>query len=220
MESTAIQNQELPGWIRWLTTFLGGCLMIGASGILYCPPTKFSKEFDKGVVVKIILESSDITTPFLSIFLAGLALAVFGINGMRFAKITAAGVTAETSNPTTAASNFYKAPSEERPESEVTIDAKTSPEPNELPAGSLESNDGGKYAVYSLNQVPSSVIQDAFQNWPGEDRQPEDLSGFEFATRKTGRGNHPWTIKFKGRKAVTVKYGGHGKTSATVVHGE
>jgi len=185
--------------------------------MLYCPPEKVSRELDgKGTVIKVLLESTDVTTPFLSIFLAGVALVVFGINGIRFAKITAAGVSAEAPDATAAATNYYKAPSEDRPQNEVKVEEKESPDPTDVPAGYLEAEDGGKYAVFKLNEVPSSVIADALASWPKDDSKPEDLSGFEFATRKTGKGNHPWTLKFKGKKAVIVSYGGFAKAGPTV----
>lgn len=221
MNTPAHPNQDLPTWLRWLSSLLGVGLSIGSLVMLYCPPEKASRELDgKGTVIKVLLESTDVTTPFLSIFLAGVALVVFGINGIRFAKITAAGVSAEAPDATAAATNYYKAPSEDRPQTEVQVAEKESPDPTDVPAGYLEAEDGGKYAVYKLNEVPSSVITDALASWPTEDSKPEDLSGFEFATRKTGKGNHPWTLKFKGKKAVIVSYGGFAKPGATVSHPE
>jgi len=61
-----------------------------------------------------------------------------------------------------------------------------------------------------------SVLTDALLKWPPDIKKPDDLSAFEFATRKTGKGNHPWTIKFKGRKAIIVSYGGYRKDEASV----
>lgn len=217
MNTSARHNQDLPTWLRWLSSILGIGLSVGSLAMLYCPPEKVSRELDgKGTVIKVLLESTDVTTPFLSIFLAGMALVVFGINGIRFAKITAAGVSAEAPDATAAATTYYKAPSEDRPQTEVKVEEKESPDPTDVPTGYLEAEDGGKYAIYKLNEVPSSVISDALASWPKEDSKPEDLSGFEFATRKTGKGNHPWTLKFKGKKAVIVSYGGFAKLGATV----
>lgn len=217
MSTSQPHNQELPGWLRWLSALIGIALSIGAFALLFCPPEKASRELDsKNNVVKIVLETIDVTTPFLAIFLAGFALLVFAINGLRFAKISAAGVSAEAPDAAAAAKGYYDAPSDERPKAEVTVQDKESPEPSEVPTGYLEAEDG-RYAVYKLNELPTSVISDALAAWPEGDTKPEDLGSFEFATRKTGKGNHPWTLKFKGKKAVVVSYGGYGKAGATVV---
>jgi len=129
--------------------------------------------------------------------------------------LSAAGVSAEAPDAAAVAKGYYGAPSEDRPRAEVTVQDKESPEPSEVPTGYLDAEDG-RYAVYKLNELPISVITDALASWPEGDNKPEDLSSFEFATRKTGKGNHPWTIKFKGKKAVIVSYGGYGKVGATV----
>lgn len=216
MSNPQPHNQELPSWLRWISGLIGIALSIGAFALMFGPPEKAIRELDgKNNVVKIVLESTDVTTPFLAIFLAGFALLVFAINGLRFAKISAAGVSAEAPDAAAAAKGYYDAPSDERPKAEVTVQDKESPEPSEVPTGYLEAEDG-KYAVYKLNELPTSVISDALASWPVGDTKPEDLGGFEFATRKTGKGNHPWTLKFKGKKAVVVSYGGYGKAGATV----
>lgn len=216
MNSFQSNNQELPDWLRYLSAIVGAAIIFGAVALLFCPPERVSRELSgSNTVVKVVLETADVTTPFLVVFLAGFALLVFAINGLRFAKISAAGLSAEAPDAATAAKGYYEAPSEDRPKNEVTVQDKESPEPSEVPTGYLEAEDG-KYAVYKLNELPMAVITDALALWPEGATKPEDLNSFEFATRKTGKGNHPWTIKFKGKKAVVVSYGGQGKGKATV----
>ena len=218
MSATELNSQEIPDWIRCISAVFGLAMISGAFALLFSPPEKAVRELDgANAVVKTVLETADVTTPFLVIFLSGFALLVFAINGLRFAKISAAGLSAEVPDVAAAAKGYYEAPSEDRPSAEVTVEHKDSPEPSEVPTGYLEAEDG-KYAVYKLNELPASVITDALASWPESDSKPEDLSSFEFATRKTGKGNHPWTLKFKGKKAVIVSYGGQGKAVATVVH--
>jgi len=217
MSNSQLNNQKLPNWLRYLSALIGIAIIVGAFALLFCPPEKASRELDgTNTVVKVVLQTADVTTPFLVVFLAGFALLVFAINGLRFAKISAAGVSAEAPDAATAARGYYQAPSEDRQKTEVTVQGKESPEPSELPTGYLEAEDG-KYAVYKLNELPTSVITDALTSWPQGYTKPEYLSSFEFATRKTGKGNHPWTLKFKGQKAVVVSYGGQGKVIPTVV---
>lgn len=216
MTNSEPNNHELQKGLRWLSGIIGISIIFAAFTLLFFPPERASRELDgSNIVVKVVLETADVTTPFLLIFLAGFALLVFAINGFRFAKISAAGVSAEAPDTAAAAKGYYEAPSEDRPKTEVTVEDKESPEPSEVPTGYLEAEDG-KYAVYRLNELPTSVILDALALWPPGDTEPGDLSGFEFATRKTGKGNHPWTLKFKGKKAVVVSYGGQGKAGATV----
>jgi hypothetical protein len=61
LAAQAHHNQELPTWLRWLSSLLGIGLSLGALTMLYCPPEKVSHELDgKGTVVKILLESADV----------------------------------------------------------------------------------------------------------------------------------------------------------------
>ena len=220
MSNSQLNNQELPNRLRCLSAVIGTAIIAGAIVLLFRPPERASRELDDtNTVVKVVLETADVTTPFLVVFLAGFALLVFAINGLRFAKISAAGVSAEAPDAATAAKGYYQAPSEDRPKTEVTVQDKDSPEPSEVPTDYLEAEDG-KYAVYKLNELPTTVITDALASWPEGDTKPEDLSGFEFATRKAGKGNHPWTLKFKGKKAIVVSYGGQGKAKETVTRSQ
>lgn len=210
------QQEELSGRQRCAGALLGLTLIGAAFLLLYWPPDAIERELNSGgALARMIYRSVDVTTPFIAVFAAGFAILIFALNGLRFAKISAGGVSAEAANTTAAASSFYRADVGDRPESKVTVSEKTSPEPKEVPTGYLEAPDG-RYAVYKLSELPSSVVTDALAYWPQDEAKPDDLSSLEFATRRTGRGNHPWTLKFKGKKAVVVSYGGQGKSDPTV----
>lgn len=200
---------------RTIGTVFAVVLMLLAFMVLYHPPAKSVTEVEDSTgEIRATKDSQDSTTPFLALFLGGLFLFVFSLNGIRFDKISAAGVSAEVSGPGEAAQEFYGTPKGDRTEEEVTVQDKEAPQPVDPPISYVERDDG-RYAIYSLEALPAPVLGDALAKWPGEDK-PGDLGSFEFASRKTGKGNHPWTVKFQGKRAVTVSYGGHGKTDATV----
>lgn len=207
---------ELESWPRWCAATLGLILIGIAFFILYNPPDKFESEHTgNGSLARSTNSSIDVSTPFIAVFTAGFAVFLFALNGLRFTKVSAPGLTAEMVNPQKKAFEHFKLPADDRPESEVVLD-KMSPEPTEVPSSYLNAADG-QYAVYKLTELPIAVITDALTSWPGNAAKPEDLSGFEFATRKTGKGNHPWMLKFKGARAIVVSYGGKSKTGSTVI---
>jgi hypothetical protein len=180
------------------------------------PPVQAITEYSsKGDIVGVTERELDATTPFTILLVGALIIVGYVINGLRFSRVSAAGVSAEAKDAAKAAEDYYSESEGEREEEAVSIEDKESPEASEDPVEYVQHDDG-KYAVYPLEAVPVTVIGDALSNWPEDVDKPDDLSSFEFATRKTGKGNHPWTIKFKGRKAVAVSYGGYGKSGATV----
>lgn len=212
----SVRRDELTGTQRLSGAFAALALIVIGFRVWYFPPTHSLVELGPhGEVVRTTKEQADGTTPFLVLVLSGVVLLGFVLNGLRFTKITAAGVSAEAKDAGEAAEDYYESTGGERDEEEVSVEDRESPEPNESPITYVEHDDG-RYAVYSLTAVPTSVLVDALSKWPEDLQRPDDLSAFEFATRKTGKGNHPWTVKFKGRKAVTVSYGGYGKSEATV----
>lgn len=216
MSESENKEGQLSTGLRWYAAILGFMLIGSAFFILYFSPVKFERELtDNGFLARSTNSSADVTTPFIAVLTAGVAVLLFALNGLRFAKFSAGGVTAEALDAQEKAKVFYKTDAADRPESTVTVPNKMSPEPTEVPTGYLEAADG-KYAVYKLNELPFVVIVDALASWPTSETKPADLSGFEFATRKTGKGNHPWTLKFKGKKAIVVSYGGQGKSGPTV----
>lgn len=217
--SNQSRRDELTKRQRIVGSFIAAALIAISFLVLYNPPSKSKVETDgRRVILNLVKEDQDATTPFLALFLGGLGILAFTLNGLRFSKISAAGLSAESGDPAEAAEEFYETPKEDRAEAEVTVNDKESPEPSESPVTYVEQDDG-RYAIYSLPAVPATVLSDAVSNWPGGNG-PDEITSFEFATRKTGKGNHPWTVKFKGKKAITVSYGGYGKTEPTVAPAE
>lgn len=209
------KTEQLTQTERIVGALLAVVLAAIAFVVLYRPPTKSITETSgAGGKTHVIQESQDSTNPFVALFLGGLVVFVFSLNGLRLSKISAAGVSAESPDAGKAAQEFYETEVEDRAEEEVTVPNKDSPEPVDPPIRYVEQDDK-RYAVYSLEAVPASVMGDALSNWP-EGTKPAVMGSFEFASRRTGRGNHPWTVKFKGNRAVTVSYGGYGKKTATV----
>jgi hypothetical protein len=68
----------------------------------------------------------------------------------------------------------------------------------------------GSLSVYPLTSVPPRVLGDLFSKWPEGQPLPKDLSTFEFALRKEGKGNHPWVVKFAGDDTLLVVSRGKG----------
>jgi hypothetical protein len=199
---------------------LGGALLLAmALGILFCPPTKGTTTYDDSGAIKTrVIETIDASVPFVSLLIAGLGLLIFGINGLRITKVSAGDYSAEAGSVRKKAEEFHLAAEEQRPESPVAVPDKDSPEPSDVPIATVKSKEGD-VAIYSLSEVPTAVIADALAHWPENEPKPDDLSSFEFASRATGKGNHPWVLKFKGKKAVVVTYGGHAKRTPTVAAG-
>ncbi|WP_167539415.1 hypothetical protein [Thioalkalivibrio thiocyanoxidans] len=180
------------------------------------PPVQVVTEYSReGDILGVTERDFDATTPFTILTIGALIIVGYVLNGLRFSRISAAGVSAEAKDAGQAAEKYYLESEGAREEEEVSVEEKASPEASEDPVQYVQQEDGD-YAVYPLEAVPVTVIGDALSNWPEDVSKPDDLSNFEFATRKTGKGNHPWTVKFKGRKAITVSYGGYGKSGATV----
>jgi len=212
------QKEQLPTAARVCGGVIAALLVSLAFVVLYFPPTNLLVEYDSdGEMARKVSEDISTNTPFFVLLISGAILGAFVINGLKVSKIAAGNFGAETRGAEEAAENFYKAPQEERTQDTVKADNDESPEASEQPVSYID-HDGSRYAVYSLDAVPARVIRDALVNWPSDSSIPDNLSLFEFATRKMGKGNHPWTIKFKGKKAVTVSYGGYGKSGATVEH--
>ncbi|WP_280570759.1 hypothetical protein [Chromohalobacter sp. 296-RDG] len=210
------RRDELTSKQRFWGVVAASALILIGFLVWYFPPIhSLVERGPDGKAINTIYEQVDGTTPFSILVIGGLILLGFVLNGLRFTKITAGSVSAEAKDAGEAAEDYYESTGGERDEEEVSVEDKESPEPSESPITYVEHDDG-RYSVYSLTAVPVSVLGDSLSKWPEDVPKPDDLSAFEFATRKTGKGNHPWTIKFKGRKALTVSYGGHGKSEATV----
>ena len=73
---------------------------------------------------------------------------------------------------------------------------------------------GVELGVYRLDAVPCAVLSDLLKEKVSD---LPSLFAVEFVARKSGRGNFPWLIKFRGDERIwKVAYGGRGKDVPTV----
>ncbi len=209
-------NLYIPMGLRWLSGIVAIILIFSSFWLVYSPPVRAIQELDStGKIIKTTTNQADINIPFVTIFVGGLSLLLFAVNGLLISKVAAGNLSAETINPREKARQFLETPEQNRSEAPVEI-KKSAPEPSDIPSNIVTTKDG-EFAVYKLDELPSGIIADALLSWPDSISKPDDLSTFEFATRKTGKGNHPWTLKFKGKQAIVVSYGGQAKKSKATV---
>lgn len=191
-------------------------LVIGLS-LTFCPGKHIKEERNEfGVVTKSSVETSDQSELAIVLTASSLILFAWGMNGLRLTKLAVGSVSAESKASEVKAAEDY-AKQEQTPK-EVVVTEK---EPDDIAEpltegkGSVVINDETE-VVYSLPFVPRELLFDLFKHWPSEYSRPKDFSTFEFATKKKGKGNHPWTVKFKDLPAFKISYGGQGKNAATI----
>ncbi|MCL4686710.1 hypothetical protein KJ059_18380 [Myxococcota bacterium] len=185
-----------------------------AAALLFCQfPTTFELN-GKGEIVKQTRSVGDLATIATACLIGGAALLVYALNGVRLVRVGLGSIVAEGSSAGESASKYYARPPTE---SVQNIDLPGDPpEPTEAPAKQLTAVDD-EVAVFELLDVPVQVVLDALGQWPDSaGRKPGTLADFQFATRKRGKGNHPWTLKFRDCTPVKVSYGGRGKADGTV----
>lgn len=206
--------EKLNRWEKGITGFLGLLLVASAAAIAYFPPAPLTiKKDSKNLQVSSTSTPSDPSTLTLGMMLSGIGLFLFSLNGYRFTKFSAAGVSAESSLIREKArqeliENMSGA-------EHITIQDRDSPSTTTSPLAIVTAKDA-EYEIYSLADVPSKVIEDALSQWPTPQVKPTSLAEFQFASRKAGKGNHAWQLKFTGYPLVEVSYGGYGKKNPTV----
>ena len=210
------KSSELTPAERLWGMVVGGLLAVTALVVLYAAPTSLvSESYGDDGTAQTVREKQDTSTAFIAVFIGGVAMFGFSLNGLRLARISAGGLVAESRDAGSAAQEYADTLETDRAEpEELVIADNASPEAFTPPVRHVEFSDG-THAVYGLESVPVSVLNDAFSKWPYPNL-PTDMGQFEFATRKKGRGNHPWTVKFRSHRPVVVSYGGQGKKDATV----
>lgn len=201
---------------RWIAGIVG-VLLIGASiAFAYFPPTPSTVEHDhKDAQVKRVTTPTDLSSVLITVLLSGVGLLLFALNGYRFTRLSAAGLSADSDAVAEGARKQLAQTDDQAPSIAIDKSSEADPRPTQAPASTVEANDS-EYAIYTLDDVPSKVIQDALSSWPPDQPRPASLAEFEFAARKKGQGNHAWNLKFRGLPLVEVTYGGYGKQTATV----
>lgn len=202
---------------RWLI-LLGVAFFLAAGWSMLWPLNGITSELDgSGTVIRSTQGPRDYGQAPLLYGAVGLLMVYLGINGVRMTRVSIGTVSASSDEPGKRAEEYAKS---RQPSTKVEVDAPDQPaeaetEPTRT-SDQLVVIDSEEETVYSLNAVPLRVLGDLLANWPTDHAKPRDFSAFEFATRKTGRGNHPWLFKFRDLPGIRVSYGGQGKTEATV----
>ncbi len=209
--TTKNTNPYIPSRLRWASGITAMFLILFAFLIVYSPPIRSSQEFDgTGNIIKNTITQAEIDIPFVTVFVGGLSLLLFAINGLLISKLSAAGVSAETIAVTQENVEETLSAVEKLNSNEQVNLEKENLQLLDIPVNTI-AIDKGNYAVYKLDEIPVSVITDALSaTWPQNISKPDNLSTFEFATRKTGQGNNPWILKFRNKLPVVVQYGGRG----------
>jgi hypothetical protein len=211
------EPEKLNSWEKGISGVLGLLLVASAAAMAYFPPAPHTiKRDSKNFQVSSTSTPSDTSTLTLGIMLSGIGLFLFSLNGYRFTRFSAAGVSAESG------------PIKEKARKELTenitsaehidIQDKEAPSATALPLTRVKAKDT-EYEIYSLANVPSRVIEDALNSWPTPEDKPTSTE-FQFASRKAGKGNHSWQLKFAGHPLVDVSYGGYSKKMPTVKEAE
>lgn len=215
MSSKEQVDPQIKTPLRYFLAISGGLLVVAAFVVLYRPPTIVVRDIaSSGQVLNAKLEITNVVNPFIAIFVSGCALVLFGVNGLRITRLHGARFGTETPE-LKEAEKYLKTPELQDQATEVVGKDDESPPPQDSPSGQVADTSNDQYYVYSLAEVPAKVLGDAISECPPGDR-PENMGTFEFATRKRGKGNHPWILKFNGKKAIIVTYGGYGKVKPTV----
>lgn len=211
----------LSGRERFSIVFFAAAMICSAFFTATTPARLTTQEIDAaGKKTKVTITEQPRNEIAMLLFGIGAAMLFLGINGSRLSKLTVGAVTAETRSPEVKAADDT-AKKNEKPK-EVTPPEVEPPEEETQPTTNPEGKvilENTAMSVFSRDAVPERVLQDALDRWPMSSAKPKDLSQLEFAARKSGKGNHPWILKFTGFEPIKVSYGGQSKTAPTVQQG-
>lgn len=225
MESRPVV-EGLKCWERWACGILGLLCLVGAGILLYRPPMakQFPPQCASGECAAVMP-----TVP-MAVIVALLGVAalfiVVALNGKRLLSVKVAGVEAQMAGASESAKRALAGKDvEDTKGAGAGKPADTAPEgttPASQPAQTITIGNI-EYELFSLEDVPTRVMKDALEgiakpapNGAG-DVPPGTLGRLEFIARKSGRGNHPWLLKFRDLDQTwKVSYGGQGKGEATV----
>ena len=208
------EPEKLNRWEKGISGVLGLLLVASAAAVAYFPPApKMIKRDSKNLQTSSISTPSDPSTLTLGIMLSGIGLFLFSLNGYRFTRFSAAGVSAESGVIREKArheliENIAGA-------EHINIQDREAPSTTAPPLTRVTAKDT-EYEIYPLADVPAKVIEDALNGWPAPEEKPTSMADFQFASRKSGKGNRAWQLKFKGHPLVEVSYGGYAKKNPTV----
>jgi hypothetical protein len=218
MTSETERDKRLSTCERTMIALAGVVALAIAMALTFYPTSRVKEERDgKNLVVKSSVEQTDQKELSLLLTASSLIMFFWALNGLRLSKLTVGSVSAETKVDAVKVAEKY-AKADQAP-TDVTVPTPP-PEDIKEPSNPVEVGSvvihNELEAVYSLANTPRYVLEDLFKIWPVALPKPNDYSTFEFATRKKGKGNHPWTVKFADLPAFRISYGGQGKEAATV----
>lgn len=211
-----LEHPKLHWAARLVCGLLGAALIAGAGLLMYKPPlhetiSRDSKDFQ----VTRVSEPMELGSAVVAILFGGLGVLLFALNGYRFSKFSAGGVSAESDAVAQSAAKDLAKPNDETTPIKIDKGAEPDPQPTQPAVGSVVAEDG-EYAVYQLSDVPVKVVTHALSALTAQKTAPDTLSDFEYASRKKGKGNHAWRLKFRGKPPIVVTYGGQAKSLPTV----
>lgn len=211
-------DPELSRVLKILMVVAAAAFLFLALWLTFNPGVQATVEFDQaGRAAKTVETPRDYNELVLLLVAGAFFSLIWSANGLRFTTFKAGPLEGSAQPPELVAAREWQ----EEPEAGLAVTVPAADveadevEPRAKKKGSIELY-GEREAVYSLEAIPTKVIRDLLSQWPTREELPSDLSAFEFATRKTGKGNHPWTVKFEGHPAIRIAYGGQAKKAPTV----
>lgn len=217
---------------RWLLG-LSGFGMFGLSVLAWLNPAMRTVASAQASGQSTILISSEPSSIVLALLAFGSLLLFIAVNGRRISNLklpggaeftsaieqeTKAAVTALTPKvgeiSGTGTDSHGNAQVGTSPGTNSSARSDTASQPQGTPSKTTQVN-GVELGVYALDAVPVRVLRDLLDKMP-ESELPQ-LFAVEFVARRSGRGNHPWLIKFRAEEKIwKVAYGGHGKVDPSV----
>ena len=198
---------------RWSLGVIG-LAMFGVAGcVLYWPPMHIvaPAQAESGPTISV---SSDPVNVILAMLAVATLFFFIAMNGRRVASVKLLGGVEVSA----LAEEAHAAERTLAPKIKELSDQETEEEPNSQPQATPSKTvqvDGVELGVYSLDAVPVRVLQDFLSD--DNAKNLPFLFAVEFVAKRSGRGNYPWAIKFRGDERVwKVSYGGKSKTGATV----
>jgi hypothetical protein len=211
------QVSKLTGSERFWSVIASFLLFVGAGYLQTHQLNKTTTEKASDGTWKSVESPVDTQNLTTSASILAALLLLYAINGLRVVRFSAGKVSLDTLSDEEANRTVSQVKSID-PSAELPIEPKLPP-PETTASPEIVQTEKGKFERYQLSEVPPPVIQAALADWPEDNLPPKDWTDFMFALRKTGRGNHPWIIKFRDRMPVVVSYGGQGKEKPTVTKG-
>ena len=208
------EPEKLNRWEKVISGALGLLLVASAAAVAYFPPApKTIKRDSKNLQTSSVSTPSDPSSLSLGIMLSGIGLFLFSLNGYRFTRFSAAGVSAESAGIEKEARKVLTMNIDGA--KHFDIQDRDVPSAAAPPLTRITAEDT-EYEIYLLTDVPTKVLSDALDYWPDPEDKPKSMAEFQFASRKAGKGNRSWQLKFKDRPLVEVSYGGYAKKNPTV----